>query len=138
MAVPGVVLGPGRALDAYSIRARWAPVFLVVLPPLILCFSLVPGLPAWNKLWPLLSAAGVVVLVELLAVRDVPKVDQRHLLQPEEPVQPGHVVHVGVRLQVAEDRFAAEVVLVVDVGVRTNTGDARPKPAQRAPRSGRS
>ena len=55
MAVPNVVIGPGRALDAYSIKARWAPVFLVVLPPLILCFSLVPGLPAWNKLWPLLA-----------------------------------------------------------------------------------
>ena len=43
MAVPSVVIGPGRALDAYSIRARWAPVFLVVLPPLVLCFALVPG-----------------------------------------------------------------------------------------------
>jgi len=66
MAVPSVVIGPGRALDAYSIRARWAPVFLVVLPPLILCFSLVPGLPAWNKLWPLLGAASVVILVDQL------------------------------------------------------------------------
>lgn len=26
MAVPSVVIGPGRALDAYSIRARWTPV----------------------------------------------------------------------------------------------------------------
>jgi hypothetical protein len=65
MAVPRVI-GPGRALDAYSIRARWAPVFLVVLPPLILCFSLVPRLPAWNKLWPLLGAASVVILVDQL------------------------------------------------------------------------
>jgi hypothetical protein len=67
MTVPGLAIGPGRALDAYSIRARWAPVFLVVLPPLILCFALVPGLPAWNKLWPLLGAAGVVILVDQLA-----------------------------------------------------------------------
>jgi len=66
MAVPGAVIGPGRALDAYSIRTRWAPVFLVVLPLLILCFSLVPGLPAWNKLWPLLGAASVVILVDQL------------------------------------------------------------------------
>jgi hypothetical protein len=66
MAMPGVAIGPGRALDAYSIRARWAPVFLVVLPPLILCFSLVPGLPNWNKLWPLLGAAGVVILIDQL------------------------------------------------------------------------
>ena len=66
MAVPSVVIGPARALDAYSIRARWAPVFLVVLPPLILCFSLVPGLPAWHKLWPLLGAASVVILVDQL------------------------------------------------------------------------
>jgi hypothetical protein len=66
MAVPGVAIGPGRALDAYSIRARWAPVFLVVLPPLILCLSLVPGLSAWNKLWPLLGAAAVVILVDQL------------------------------------------------------------------------
>ena len=66
MAVPSVAIGPGRALDAYSIRARWAPVFLVGLPPLILCFSLVPGLSAWNKLWPLLGAASVVILVDQL------------------------------------------------------------------------
>lgn len=66
MTVPGAVIGPGRALDAYSVRARWAPVFLVVLPSLILCFSLVPGLPAWNKLWPLLGAASVVILVDQL------------------------------------------------------------------------
>jgi hypothetical protein len=66
MAASSLGIGPGRALDAYSIRARWAPVFLVVLPPLILCFALVPGLPAWNKLWPVLGAAGVVVLVDQL------------------------------------------------------------------------
>ena len=66
MAVPSVVIGPGRALDAYSVRARWAPVFLVVLPSLILCLSLVPGLSAWNKLWPLLGAASVVILVDQL------------------------------------------------------------------------
>jgi hypothetical protein len=41
-------------------------VFLVVLPPLILCLSLVPGLSAWNKLWPLLGAAAVVILVDQL------------------------------------------------------------------------
>jgi hypothetical protein len=66
MAAPGFVISSGRALDAYSIRARWAPVFLVVLPPLILCFSLVPGLSAWNKLWPLLGAASLVILVDQL------------------------------------------------------------------------
>jgi hypothetical protein len=66
MAVPGAVIGPGRALDAYSVRARWAPVFLVALPLLILFFSLVPGLPTWNKLWPLLGAASVVILVDQL------------------------------------------------------------------------
>jgi len=66
MAVPSAVIGRGRALDAYSIRARWAPVFLVVLPPLILCVSLVPGLSVWNKLWPLLGAVGVVILVDQL------------------------------------------------------------------------
>jgi hypothetical protein len=66
MTVPNVVTGPGRILDAYSIKARWSPVFLAVLPPLVLCFSLVPGLPAWNKLWPLLGAAGVVILVDQL------------------------------------------------------------------------
>jgi hypothetical protein len=38
MAVSSLGIGPGRALDAYSIRARWAPVLLVVLPPLALCF----------------------------------------------------------------------------------------------------
>jgi hypothetical protein len=77
MAVPSVVIGPGRPLDAYTIRARWAPVFLVVLPPLILCFSLVPGLPAWNKLWPLIGAVGVVVLVDQLGR------DGGRRLQPE-------------------------------------------------------
>jgi hypothetical protein len=66
MTMPNVVTGPGRVLDAYSIKARWSPVFLAVLPPLILCFALVPGLPAWNKLWPLLGAAGVVILVDQL------------------------------------------------------------------------
>jgi len=66
MAVQSLAIGPGRALDAYSIRARWAPVFLVVLPPLILCIALVPGLSAWNKLWPLLGAVGVVILVDQL------------------------------------------------------------------------
>src|SRR5437016_2310437 len=55
-----------RVHEAYSIKARWSPVFLAVLPPLILCFALVPGLPAWNKLWPLLGAAGVVILVDQL------------------------------------------------------------------------
>jgi hypothetical protein len=41
-------------------------VLLVVLPPLALCFSPVPGLPAWNKLWPLLGAASIVILVDQL------------------------------------------------------------------------
>lgn len=64
MTIPSATIGLGRALDAYSIRARWAPVFLVMLPPLILCLSLIPGLSAWNKLWPLLGAASVVILVD--------------------------------------------------------------------------
>ena len=72
MTVPNVMTGPGRVLDAYSIKARWSPVFLAVLPPLLLCFSLVPGLPAWNKLWPLLGAAGVVILADQLG-RDAGK-----------------------------------------------------------------
>jgi len=62
MSTPTVVTGPGRVLDAYSIKARWSPVLLVVLPLLLLCFSLIPGLPAWTKLWPLAGAAGVVIL----------------------------------------------------------------------------
>ncbi len=66
MAIPNVVVGPGRILDTYSIRARWAPVLLVVLPPLLLCVSLVPGMPAWNKLWPLAGAAGIVILADQL------------------------------------------------------------------------
>ena len=72
MSTPTVVTGPGRVLDTYSIKARWSPVLLVVLPPLLLCFSLVPGLPAWNKLWPLLGAAGVVILADQLG-RDAGK-----------------------------------------------------------------
>ncbi len=72
MAVPKMVTGPGRVLDTYSIRARWSPVFLTVLPPLLLCFSLVSSLPTWNKLWPLLGAAGVVILVDQLG-RDAGK-----------------------------------------------------------------
>jgi hypothetical protein len=66
MTTPGLLLGAGRALDAYSIRARWAPVLLVVLPPLTLCFALVPGLPAWYKMWPLLGVTAIVVLVDQL------------------------------------------------------------------------
>ena len=70
--MPTMVISPGGVLDAYSIKARWSPVLLVLLPPLILCFSLVPGLPAWNKLWPLLGAAGVVILADQLG-RDAGK-----------------------------------------------------------------
>jgi hypothetical protein len=66
MTVPSTLIGAGRALDAYSIRARWAPVFLVAFPPLTLCIALIPGLQAWHKLWPLLSAAGIVILVDQL------------------------------------------------------------------------
>ena len=72
------MIGPGRVLDAYSIRARWSPILLVVLPPLLLCFSLIPGLPASNKLWPLLAAAGVVVLADQLG-RDAGKRLQQSL-----------------------------------------------------------
>lgn len=66
MAIPNALGGPGRVLDTYSIKARWSPIFLVVLPPLILCFAFMPTLPAWNKLWPLLGAGGVVILADQL------------------------------------------------------------------------
>lgn len=72
MALPTAVRGPGRILDAYSVRARWSPVFLVVLPPIVLGLSLIPALPAWNKLWPLAGAAGVVILLDQLG-RDAGK-----------------------------------------------------------------
>ena len=67
-----VASGPGRFLDSYSLRARWSPVVLVMLPPLLLCFSLIPGLPAWSKFWPLLGTCGLVVLGDQLG-RDAGK-----------------------------------------------------------------
>ena len=66
MAVPSVAIGPGRALDAYSIRARWAPVFLVVLPPLILCFSLVPRCRPGTSSGRCWVPPGIVILVDQL------------------------------------------------------------------------
>jgi hypothetical protein len=64
--------GPSRVLDAYSIRARWAPVVLVVLPPLLLAAILLPVLPSWQKLWPAVLAIAVLVLVDQLG-RDAGK-----------------------------------------------------------------
>jgi hypothetical protein len=66
MAVPNVLTGPGRALDAYSIRARWAPVVLAALPPILLAIALLPGLPTWDKLWSLAGAGAVFILVDQL------------------------------------------------------------------------
>jgi hypothetical protein len=53
-------------LDSYSRRARVAPVFLVTLPALLLGLALVPTLPAWHKLWPLLAGGGLLALVDQL------------------------------------------------------------------------
>jgi hypothetical protein len=54
----------GSVLDSYSRRARVAPVFLVTLPALLLGLALVPTLPAWHKLWPLLAGGGLLALVD--------------------------------------------------------------------------
>ena len=40
--------------------------FLVVLPILILVLLARSGVAAWNKLWPLLGAASIVILVDQL------------------------------------------------------------------------
>jgi hypothetical protein len=68
----GSIIGPGRFLDSYSVKARWSPVFLVAMPLLLACIALIPNLPAWNKLWPLLGGAAVVVLIDQLG-RDAGK-----------------------------------------------------------------
>ncbi len=72
MRMSGSVAGTGRTLDIYSIKARWSPIFLVVLPLLLLCVALIPSLPAWHKLWPLLAGGGVIVLIDQLG-RDAGK-----------------------------------------------------------------
>jgi hypothetical protein len=66
------VIGPGRILDIYSVKARWSPAFLVALPLLLACVALIPSLSAWNKLWPLIGGAGVVILIDQLG-RDAGK-----------------------------------------------------------------
>lgn len=72
MLTSGSVIGPGRILDIYSVKARWSPVFLIALPLLLTSVALIPSLPAWNKLWPLLGAAGIMVLIDQLG-RDAGK-----------------------------------------------------------------
>lgn len=72
MLTSGSVIGPGRILDIYSVKARWSPVFLAALPLLLTCVALIPSLPAWNKLWPLIGGAGVIILIDQLG-RDAGK-----------------------------------------------------------------
>lgn len=72
------IAGPGRVLDTYSLKARWSPVFLVALPLIVACIAFVPSLSAWDKLWPFLGAAAVIVLVDQLG-RDAGKRLQRGL-----------------------------------------------------------
>ncbi len=72
MLTPSSIAAPGRILDAYSLKARWSPVFLVALPIILLCFALIPSLSAWNKLWPLLAGGSVIVLIDQLG-RDAGK-----------------------------------------------------------------
>jgi hypothetical protein len=66
------IVGPGRILDSYSVKARWSPVFLVALPLLVACVAFVPSLSAWGKLWPLLGGAAVIILIDQLG-RDAGK-----------------------------------------------------------------
>jgi hypothetical protein len=66
------ITGAGRILDTYSLRARWSPVLLVALPLIVACVAFVPSLSAWDKLWPFLGGAAVVVLVDQLG-RDAGK-----------------------------------------------------------------
>jgi hypothetical protein len=56
----------GSILDSYSRRARLAPVFLAALPALGLVLALIPTLPAWHKLWPVLAGGGLLALVDQL------------------------------------------------------------------------
>jgi hypothetical protein len=60
------IIPPGRPLDIYSAKTRWSPVFLVALPLLLLSIALVPGLPNWDKMWPLLAGGSLVVLIDQL------------------------------------------------------------------------
>jgi hypothetical protein len=53
-------------LDAYSRRARLSPVLLVALPAVLLSLALVPSLPDWHKLWPVLAGCGVIILLDQL------------------------------------------------------------------------
>jgi hypothetical protein len=64
MTAPSSIIGLVRILDVYSFKARLSPVFLVVMPLLLRSLVLVPSLPAWNKLWPLLGGARVILLVD--------------------------------------------------------------------------
>jgi hypothetical protein len=66
------VVGAARIVDIYSLKARRSPVFLVALPVLLLCIALIPGFPAWDKLWPLLAGGGAIVLIDQLG-RDAGK-----------------------------------------------------------------
>jgi hypothetical protein len=66
------ITGAGRILDTYSLRARWSPVLLVALPLIVACVAFVPSLSAWDKLWPFLGGAAVVVLVDQIG-RDAGK-----------------------------------------------------------------
>ena len=52
--------------DRYSRRARLAPVFLVALPATMLCATFVPNLAGWHRLWPIVSAGGIFVLLDQL------------------------------------------------------------------------
>jgi hypothetical protein len=66
------ITGPGRLLDSYGRQARLAPVLLVALPAVLLGLALIPSLPTWQKLWPILAGGGVVILLEQLG-RDAGK-----------------------------------------------------------------
>lgn len=64
MLTPNSITGTGRMLDSYSLKARWSPVLLVALPLMIVGIAFVPSLSAWDKLWPFLGGAAVVVLID--------------------------------------------------------------------------
>lgn len=72
MLTPNSITGAGRILDSYSLKARWSPVLLVALPLIITCVASVPSLSAWDKLWPFLGGAAVVVLIDQIG-RDAGK-----------------------------------------------------------------
>jgi hypothetical protein len=72
------IVGAGRILDSYSLKARWSPVLLVALPLIVACIAFAPSLSAWGKLWPFLGGAAVVILVDQLG-RDAGKRMQPNL-----------------------------------------------------------